>query len=153
VILCSGLGAERLKVVVGGHLRGAGCEGYAGAGEDVEAEVAAAFGPFVVLLGQDGADEPDQGVTAGEDPDDVGPPAYFPVEPFLRVVAPDLSPEFLGEAGEGQDIGPGGVQVRGDLGQLAGDGVDQPVVLGMDRRGVGLVIDRVQQRLDPMPLS
>jgi hypothetical protein len=38
-------------------------------GEDVEAEVAAAFGPFVVLLGQHGADEADQGIAAGEDPD------------------------------------------------------------------------------------
>jgi hypothetical protein len=27
-----------------------------GAGQDVEVEVAAAFGPFVVLFGQDGAD-------------------------------------------------------------------------------------------------
>jgi hypothetical protein len=37
VILCFGLGAERLEVVVRGHLRGAGCAGDAGAGEDVEA--------------------------------------------------------------------------------------------------------------------
>jgi hypothetical protein len=37
----------------------------------------------------------------------------------------------------------------GDLRQLAGDGVNEPVELGVDRRGVGLVIDRVQQRLDP----
>ena len=36
------------------------------------------------------------------------------------------------------------------LAQLAGDG-DQPVELGVDRRGVGLVIDRVQQGLDPGP--
>ena len=38
------------------------------AGEDVEAEVAAAFGPLVVLLGQDGADEPDDGCAVGEIP-------------------------------------------------------------------------------------
>jgi hypothetical protein len=30
-----------------------------------------------VLFGQDGSDEADQGVAAEEDPDDVGPPAYF----------------------------------------------------------------------------
>jgi hypothetical protein len=36
--------------------------GDAGPGQDVEAEVAAAFDPVVVLLGQDGADEADQGV-------------------------------------------------------------------------------------------
>ena len=51
--------------------------GDAGSGEDVEAEVAAAFGPFVVLLGQDCADEADEGVAVGEDADDVGPAAYF----------------------------------------------------------------------------
>ena len=80
MILLAGLGAERREVVVWCHLRGAGREGDAGAGQDVQAEVAAALSPFVVLLGQDGAHEADQGVTAGEDPDDVGPPAYFPVE-------------------------------------------------------------------------
>ena len=42
-----------------------------GTGEDVEAKVAAAFGPLVVLLGEDGSDEPDLGVAVGEDPDDV----------------------------------------------------------------------------------
>ncbi len=36
-----------------------------------------------MLVGQDGADEADQGVTAGEDPDDVGAPADFPVQAFL----------------------------------------------------------------------
>ena len=77
------LGAERREVVVWCHLRGAGREGDARAGQNVEAEVAAAFGPFVVLFGQDGADEADEGVAVGEDADDVGSPAYFPVEAFL----------------------------------------------------------------------
>jgi hypothetical protein len=36
-----------------------------------------------VLFGQDGADEADEGVAVGEDADDVGSPAYFPVEAFL----------------------------------------------------------------------
>ena len=63
VILWLGSGAERLEVAGGGHLLGVGAvggEGDAGAGQDIEAEVAASFGPFVVLLGQDGADEADQ---------------------------------------------------------------------------------------------
>jgi hypothetical protein len=64
-------------------LGGVGGEGEAGAGEDVDAEVAAAFGPFVVLLGQDGADEADEGVAGGEDADDVGAAADLPVEAFL----------------------------------------------------------------------
>jgi hypothetical protein len=46
----------------------------AGAGDDVEAEAAAAFGPFVGLLGQDSADEADGGVAAGER-EHVGPRA------------------------------------------------------------------------------
>jgi hypothetical protein len=63
VILWLGSGAERLEVAGGGHLLGvnaAAGEGDAGAGQDVEAEVAAAFGPLIVLLGQDRADETDQ---------------------------------------------------------------------------------------------
>jgi hypothetical protein len=54
------LGAERRDGVGGGHLLGAGggvgdgCQ--AGAGQDVEAEVAASFGPLIVLLSQHGAD-------------------------------------------------------------------------------------------------
>jgi hypothetical protein len=36
-----------------------------------------------VLFGQDGADEADQGVAAGEDPDDVGAAADLAVQPFL----------------------------------------------------------------------
>jgi hypothetical protein len=137
VILCCGLGAERLEVVVGGHLRGAGCEGDAGAGEDVEAEVAASFGPFVVLLGQDSADEPDQRVAAREDPDDVGAAADLPVQPLLGVVAPDLPPELFGEAGERQDVGPGGVEVRADPGEFFGDGADEPVVLACTEAASG----------------
>ena len=35
--------------------------------EGVQAEVAAALGPFVGLLGQDGADQADDGWTVGED--------------------------------------------------------------------------------------
>ena len=59
MILWLGSGAERLEVVGlvhldsgGGVIPGAGGEGDAGAGQDLEAEVAASFGPLVVLLGQ-----------------------------------------------------------------------------------------------------
>jgi hypothetical protein len=71
-----------------------------------------------VLFGQDGADQADEGVTAGEDPDDVGAAADLPVESFLRVVGPDLPPDGLGEGGEGQDVGAGSIQVRGYLRSL-----------------------------------
>ncbi len=39
---------------------------------DLQAEVTALFDPFVVLLGEYGADEADDGAAVGEDPDDVG---------------------------------------------------------------------------------
>ncbi len=147
-------GAECRQVAGwGGHLRpGAGRgQGNAGAGEDIEVEVAAAFGPFVVLLGQDGADEADQGGTAGEDPHDVGPAADLAIGPFPGIVRPGLPPERFREAGERQHIGPCRVQVLSNFGELVLHGVDKPVVLGLHRGSVRLVIDRVQQRLDPRP--
>jgi hypothetical protein len=70
------------------HARGrvgvvAGDEGDAGPGEDVEAEVAAALGPFVVLFGEDGADAPDQGGAVREDADDVGATPDLAIQAFL----------------------------------------------------------------------
>src|SRR5690606_11514763 len=62
------LGAEFEDGVVGCLRVGVGDGGEAAAGEDVESEVAAPFGPFVGLLGQDGTDEPDDGLAGGEDP-------------------------------------------------------------------------------------
>jgi hypothetical protein len=44
-----------------------------------------AFDPFVVLLGEDSADEAGDGVAVGEDPD-VGAAADLVVEPLGRVV-------------------------------------------------------------------
>jgi hypothetical protein len=69
---------------------------FAAGGEYFGSHVAAGFGPFVVLLGQDGADEPDDGVAVREDPDDVGPSPYFFIEALLRVIAPDLAPGLAG---------------------------------------------------------
>lgn len=60
----------------------------AGSGEEFQARVEAAFGPFVGLLGEDGADEADDRCSVGEDPDDVGAAAHLLVQPFLRVDAP-----------------------------------------------------------------
>jgi hypothetical protein len=59
-------------------------------GQQFEAHVAATLGPFVILFGQDGADQPDQGGSVGEDADDVGAAADFFVESFLGVVGPGL---------------------------------------------------------------
>src|SRR4051795_7631848 len=66
------------------------------AGEDVEAEVVAFFGPFVVLLGEHGADQPDEGVAVGEDADDVGAPADLAVEPLVVGVDPGRGASLAG---------------------------------------------------------
>lgn len=87
--------------VVGVVLSGVGGD-EAGFGEEFQAHVAACLGPFVGLFGQDSADEADDRRSVGEDPDDVGAAADFLVEPFLRVVRPDLAPDLAGEAGEGE---------------------------------------------------
>jgi hypothetical protein len=89
VILWLGSGADGLEVAGLVHLLGgAGNECGTGAGQDLEAEVAASFGPFVVLLGEDGAGQADEGVAAGEDPDDVGAPADLAVQPLLGYLEP-----------------------------------------------------------------
>jgi hypothetical protein len=72
--------------------------GLAACGEDFDAHVAAGFFPFVVLFGEDGADQPDDGGAVGEDPDDVGSPADLFVEALLWVIAPDLAPDLAGKA-------------------------------------------------------
>ncbi len=69
----------------------------------------------------------------------------LPVEAFVGVVGPDLGPYVLGER---QDVGAGGVQVGADLGEPVGDVVQEPVELGVDGWGVGLVVDRVEHGLD-----
>ena len=87
--------------VIGAHLRrraggGVGGQGESAAAEDFETEVAAAFGPFVGLLGQDGADEANDGIPVREDPDHVGAASDLPVEPLGGVVGPDLPPHIVG---------------------------------------------------------
>jgi hypothetical protein len=76
-----------------------------GFAEDVETEVAARFGPFVVLFGQHGADEADQGGAVGEDADDVGAPPDLLVESFLYPALVGRSircgSDFSGRGGEG----------------------------------------------------
>jgi len=65
-----------------------GPDRFAAGGEYFQSHVAARFGPFVVLLGQHRADQPDDGVAAREDTHHVGPPAYFLIEALLRYLQP-----------------------------------------------------------------
>ena len=46
--------------------------------------------PLIVLFRKDGPDQPDDGLTVWEDPDDVGAMSDFSVEPFGGVIGPDL---------------------------------------------------------------
>ena len=126
------LGAE-FEDGVGGPLRsGVGDEGEAGLGEDVEAEVAASFGPLVGLFGEDCADEADERVAVGEDPDGVGAAADLAVQSLVRIIGPDLLPEPVGEPGEREDVRPGGIEVAVRVRELAVDVVQQPVELGVE---------------------
>jgi len=137
-------GREGLTVWFG-HLLSDDCVDGLGPGEDVDTEVAAAFGPFIVLLGQDGAHEPDDSGPVWEDPDHVGAAADLAVETFVGVVGPDLAPDLLGERREREDVGPGLFEVVSHRGKLLGQGVDDAVELGVHPGGVGLVVYRVQQ--------
>lgn len=56
--------------------------GEAGPQKDVEAEVASAFDPVVVLFGQKSSDQADQGVTGREDAHRVNPDPDPLVESF-----------------------------------------------------------------------
>lgn len=105
------LGAELEDGLVD-HLRsGVGDEAQAALGEDLESEVAAAFGPFVGLFREDRSDESDDRVAVREDADTVGAAADFAVEALVRIVRPDLLPEPLGEPGEREDVGPGVIKM------------------------------------------
>lgn len=50
------------------------------------------FDPVVILLGQHRPDQPDNRITVGKDPHDVGAPANLTIEPFGGVVGPHLRP-------------------------------------------------------------
>lgn len=108
------------------------------------AEVAAGFGPFVVLLGEDGSDESDDVVPVGEDADDVGAAPDLWVEPLVGVVRPDLSLHLFREGCEGEDVGSGGLEMIGDGRELACQCIDDSIELGLHRVGVGLVVHGVE---------
>jgi hypothetical protein len=106
-----------------------------------------------VLLGQDGADQSGHCVAVGEDFHHVSPAPDLSVEALVGVVGPDLAPDLPGEGGEGEYVGAGLVEVLGHGGELVAQGVEDPVVLGVDGLGVGLVIDRMEQGFDPPQLD
>lgn len=116
--LRDGSGGQSRKVISFHPGFGGGDDVDAAAGEDLESEVAAAFGPFVGLFGQHRADEADDGGACGEDAYGGGAASDRAVEAFGGVVGPDLGPHVLGELMEGEDVDAGGVEVVVDLGSL-----------------------------------
>jgi hypothetical protein len=72
---------------------------------------------------------------------------------FNRVIRPDLSPEFFGEHGEGEDVGTGGIEVGERFRQFVFQRVEDPVELGVDRLGIGLVIDVSAAVFSPTALA
>ena len=114
-----GVGSGRRVVGVGVGVGVGGQEGESGLGEDLQAHVAALFGPFVGLFGQDGTDESDDRGPVREDPDDVGAAADLFVQALLRVVRPDLPPDLVREPGECEQVVAGVVQMCCRVGEPA----------------------------------
>ena len=77
-------------------------------------------------------------MAVGEDAYGVGASADFAVEAFIGVVGPDLGPYPGGEGRECEDVCSGLIEVIAYGGELVVDVVQEPVVLRVDRCGVGL---------------
>ena len=88
------------------------------------------------------ADEADDGLVVGEDPDDVGAPCDLAVEPFNRIVRRDLWPVHGRERGGGEQVVGHVRETACDLGcerfELADDVVELgacAVVVGLGEHG------------------
>src|SRR3954447_26276448 len=98
-------------------------------GHRLLADVAAPDQPLVVGLDGEHRDEPDQAGVVGEDADDVGAAGDLAVEALERIGGADLGPVLGRERVEGQHVGLGVLEQRGDFRQPALellDGVAQP---------------------------
>jgi hypothetical protein len=73
----------------------------------------------VVLLDAEHSGEADQALVVGEDPNDVGAPADLAVEAFEWIGGAQLAPVTRRERVEGEDVGLGVFEHRGDLGDAA----------------------------------
>src|SRR5215211_6374847 len=104
--------------------------------------------PFVVDVGQDRADEADDGGFVREDADDAGSAFDLLVDPLQGVGRPDLRPVRPGEGGEGQHFGFRVVHQRLDLGEGYGELVADGVPGSGDGLGGGLGEDRAEHRGD-----
>jgi hypothetical protein len=71
--------------------------------------------PLVILLQQQGTDEPDHGAFVGEDADDIGAAFDFAVETLERIGGMDFRPVLAGEVHIGEDVGFGLVEQAGEF--------------------------------------
>ena len=104
--------------------------------------------PFVVDVGQDRADEADDGGLVREDADDAGSAFDLLVDPLQGVGRPDLRPVRPGEGGEGQHFGFRVVHQRPDLGEAGGELVADGVPGGRGGFRIRLGEDRAEHRSD-----
>jgi hypothetical protein len=105
------LGRDGLQDQIGGHLLLLLCGGdRLRARQDIEAEVAAAFGPLVVLFGQDRTDAAVDAGTVGEDATTSVPAVGLTVEALAGIVGSGLASNLVGEHREGEDVGTGGLE-------------------------------------------
>jgi hypothetical protein len=73
--------------------------------ESFQAHVASLYCLFVVLLGQDGADQAYDRDLVGEDADHIGAALDLPIQPFEWIGAVDLGTVLLGERCKGNGSG------------------------------------------------
>jgi hypothetical protein len=102
----------------------------------------------VVLLDAEHPSQADQRLVVGEDPDDVGASADLLVEALKRVGGAQLAPVRRREGVEGQDVGLGVLEQRGDLRHAPlqmRDGLGEPIACLVDVLGVE---DRADQRTE-----
>lgn len=118
--------------------------------QGVGTHVASGHGPLIVLFGEEGADEPDDGVSVGEDADDVGSSSDLFVESLEGVVGPDLAPVSHREEPESQDVISGLVEESGGVREVGGELVDDKGVLFEDGVGIGLGEDGSDEGADEL---
>ena len=99
-----------------------------------------------MLLCQHRSHQPARSRPVREDPHHIRPSADLLIEPFQRVVGPDLPPVRYRERREGQDIRTGLCQHRGGLREPVLELVDHPVQLRMHLLGRRLVVDGAHHR-------
>ena len=105
-------------------------------------------GPLVVLIGEHGTDESDCGGVVGEDADHVGAAFDLLVQPFERVVRPDLAPVFCRERREREHVGAGVAHRGGGFRESFVEGVDDFVPTFADFVRIGECEDRTERRRD-----